>query len=221
MVLPKPAIGKRCGMARTKNQAARREQLVTATIDIIAERGLEAVRLASVAKAAGVSNRLVAYYYADLESLVEEAHQAAANRYYWSRLRALDGSADPAARLHQLIRSGLPRKQDRKLSQVLNELSVSASRSTVHARLVSEMFEHEVSLYLSVLRDGEELGVFELAHDELTIARNLVSLEDAYGFHLLARSSPVTLSAALDLLLTYARAATGAALPGSAEDSVL
>ena len=61
-------------MARKKDQAARRQQLVSATIELIAERGIEALTLAAIADRVGVSHRLVAYYYPDLESLVHEAH---------------------------------------------------------------------------------------------------------------------------------------------------
>ena len=199
-------------MARKKDQAARRQQLVSATIELIAERGIEALTLGAIADRVGVSHRLVAYYYPDLESLVHEAHEAAAQRYYWARLRALDEAAGPEQRLLQLIGSGLPRQQDRQLSQVLNELSVSASRSQVHARLVGELFEREVSLYLSVFQEGEAGGAFRLSQPALTVARNLVALEDAYGFHLLAKTSPVDAATALSALAGYARTATGATL---------
>jgi AcrR family transcriptional regulator len=199
-------------MARKKDQAARRQQLVSATIELIADRGIEALTLAAIADRAGVSHRLVAYYYADLESLVHEAHEAAVERYYWARLQALDEIADPEQRLLQLIRSGLPRQQDRRLSQVLNELSVNASRSQVHARLMSQLFDREVSLYLSVLREGEAGGAFRLSQPALTLARNLVALEDAYGFHLLAKTSSVDAATALGALVGYARTATGATL---------
>jgi AcrR family transcriptional regulator len=199
-------------MARKKDQAARRNQLVSATIELIAESGIERLTLAAIADRVGVSHRLVAYYYADLESLVHEAHEAAAGRYYWERLRALDETADPEQRLLQLIASGLPRQQDRRLSQVLNELSVNSARSEVHARLMGELNEREVSLYLSVLRDGEAAGVFRLSQPALTVARNLVALEDAYGFHLLARTSPVDAATAQDAITSYARTATTARL---------
>lgn len=197
-------------MARKKDQAARRQQLVSATIELIAEHGIEALTLAAIADRVGVSHRLVAYYYPDLDSLVHEAHETAARHYYWARLRALDETAGPEQRLLQLIGSGLPGQRDRQLSQVLNELSVSASRSHVHARLVSELFEREVSLYLRVLAEGEADGTFRLSQAPLTIARNLVALEDAYGFHLLAKTSPVDTAAALSALTGYARTATSA-----------
>src|SRR5690242_19250784 len=206
------ALEQNITMARKKDQAARRQQLVSATIELIAEHGIERLTLAAVADRVGVSHRLVAYYYTDLESLVHEAHEAAAQRYYWARLRGLDETADPELRLLQLIGSGLPRQQDRQLSQVLNELSVNSARSEVHARLMGELNEREVSLYLSVLRDSESAGVFRLTEPALTVARNLVALEDAYGFHLLARTSPVDAAAALTGITSYARTVTGASL---------
>ena len=199
-------------MARKKDQAARRQQLVSATIELIADRGIEALTLAAIADRVGVSHRLVAYYYSDLESLVQEAHEAAVERYYWARLQALGQVADPQQRLLQLIRSGLPGQQDRQLSQVLNELSANASRSRVHARLMSHLFDREVSLYLSVLQEGQSAGAFRLTGPALTLARNLVALEDAYGFHLLAEVSSIDASAALGALVGYARTATGATL---------
>ncbi len=147
-------------MARTKDQAARRQQLVHATIELIADRGIEALTLAAIADHVGVSHRLVAYYYADLDSLVQEAYEAAVERYYWERLRTLDQAAEPAPRLLQLMRSGLPGPHDRRLSQVLNEMSVSASRNGVHAALMARLFDREVSLYLAVLEDGQASGSF-------------------------------------------------------------
>jgi len=197
-------------MARKKDQAARRSQFVSAAIDLIAERGIAALSLAAIADRIGVSHRLVAYYYADLESLVHEAHGAAVERYYWARLRAIDSAAEPAQRLLQLISSGLPTRDDRRLSQMLNELSASSSRSEIHATLMSQLCDREVSLYLSVLTDGAASGAFRLSEPPLAIARNLVALEDAYGFHLLAKVSSIDARTAHSALVSYARTAVGA-----------
>ena len=199
-------------MARTKDQAARRQQLVHATIELIADHGIDALTLAAIADRIGVSHRLVAYYYADLESLVQQAYEAAVDRYYWERLRTLDSAAEPEQRLLQLMRSGLPGHEDRRLSQVLNEMSVSASRSGVHAALMAQLFDREVSLYLSVLDEGQASGTFRLSQPALTVARNLVALEDAYGFHLLAKTASVDARTVLDALAGYASTVTGADL---------
>jgi hypothetical protein len=55
---------------------------------------------------------------------------------------------------------------------------------------MSQLLDREVSLYLSVLREGEASGAFRLRHPALTPIRNLVALEDAYGFNLLAKVPP-------------------------------
>ncbi|MDH2414150.1 TetR family transcriptional regulator [Nocardioides sp. CER19] len=197
-------------MARKKDQAARREQLIQATLDTIAERGLVGASLRSIADAAGISPRLVAYYYPDLESLIEAAHQAATERYYWSRHQVLLEDAQPRQKLARLIRSGLPRGEDRLLSQALNEIAVNAGRSRMHATLMTLLFDREVSLYSSVLEAGRATGDFVLNEPVDVIARNFVALEDALGMHLLAQNSSVDLARAEQQLASLARATTGA-----------
>lgn len=196
-------------MARSKDQAGRREQLVSATIALVADEGLTAVTLAGIADRAGVSHRLVAYYYPDLETLIGEAHAAAVERYYWTRLRSLERPGPAAERLRRLIRSGLPGRADAALSQVLNELAADAGRNAVHAALMGELFEREVSLYTGVLQEGASSGEFTLAAGALDVARTIVALEDAYGFHLLARRPTLSRATVLRLLTDYANLVTG------------
>lgn len=202
------------GVARPKDQSARRQQLITATMRTIAERGLAGTTMKQVADAAGTSARLVAYYYADLESLVEAAHQVATERYFWARHRTISGEEAPPVKLARLIRSGLPDGEDLLLSQVLNEIAVSAGRSPMHATLMTLLFDREMSLYVSVLESGRASGDFTLAEPSDTLARNFVLLEDALGLHLLGHNSSLNRERAHQQLASYARTATGrAALP--------
>jgi AcrR family transcriptional regulator len=196
-------------MPRPKDQAARRASLIQATLHTIASRGLVGVTMKNIADEAGISPRLVAYYYPDLESLVEAAHQVATERYYWARQQALQDDAPPRVKLARLLQSGLPRGGDRLLSQVLDEISVNAGRSPMHATLMTLLFDREVSLYTAVLEVGRATGAFTLADDADAIARNFVALEDAFGLHLLAHNSSLTLERAEEQLASYALAATG------------
>ncbi|WP_203338762.1 TetR/AcrR family transcriptional regulator [Nocardioides limicola] len=196
-------------MARHKDQAARREHLIAATLTTIANHGLPSATMKNIAEEAGVSPRLVAYYYPDLEKLIEATHQAATDRYYWSRQRDIDGDLSPTTKLARLMHSGLPRGKDLLLSQVLDEISVSASRSPMHATLVTLLFDREVSLYASVLDVGRAVGEFDLTDAPEVIARNFVALEDALGLHLLAHNSSMTLPRAEEQLASYAQSATG------------
>lgn len=196
-------------MARRKDQAARREHLTAATLTVIAAHGLAGATMKNIAAEAGISPRLIAYYYPELDGLIEAAHQAATDRYYWSRQRAIEGDLSPAEKLGRLMYSGLPRGEDLLLSQVLDEISVNASRSPMHATLMTLLFDREVSLYTAVLEVGRATGVFTLTDSAEAIARNFVALEDAFGLHLLAHNSSLTLERAEQQLASYAHSALG------------
>lgn len=196
-------------MPRPKNQDARRAQLIQATLETIATHGLSGVSLKNIAETARISPRLVPYYYPDMEALVAAAHHTATDRYYWSRKSTLEDDATPPEKLARLMQTGLPRVGDELLSQVLNEMSVSAARNPVHATAMALLFDWEVSLYAAVLETGSAAGDFDLTGPTDVLSRNFVALEDALGLHVLARNSTMTLEQAEDQLASYARAATG------------
>jgi AcrR family transcriptional regulator len=207
-------------MARPKDQSARRAHLIDATLTVIAAHGLGGVTMKRIAEEAGISPRLVAYYYPDLDALVEAAHESATERYYWTRQRVVMGDLDPVEKLARLMHSGLPRGRDLLLSQILDEISVNASRSPMHATLMTLLFEREASLYTSVLEVGNATGAFELTDAAEVIARNFVALEDAFGLHLLANNSALSLERAEEQLASYARAATGVRVAPAAPSDV-
>ncbi|NUS50865.1 MAG: TetR family transcriptional regulator, partial [Nocardioidaceae bacterium] len=59
-------------MARPKEQAARRQELVAAAGRVIVQRGVRGLRVKDVAAQAGISAGLVSYYYPDLGDLRSE-----------------------------------------------------------------------------------------------------------------------------------------------------
>ncbi|MER5453032.1 TetR family transcriptional regulator [Streptomyces sp. NPDC002764] len=56
-------------MARPKNQAERRAQLIDATARTVVELGATATKLRDVARVAGVTPASVLYYYPDIQEL--------------------------------------------------------------------------------------------------------------------------------------------------------
>lgn len=68
-------------MARTKKEAGdRREEILTATLELISERGIGKLRGADVAERLGVSSALVFYHFESLAKLVISAFRFATNR---------------------------------------------------------------------------------------------------------------------------------------------
>ena len=65
-------------------------------------------------------------------------------------------------------------------------------------------------MYQVILESGHApAACSQLAHDARTISRNLVALEDAYGYRIIAGHPSIDHDAAAELILDYARVATG------------
>ena len=196
-------------MARPKDQAKRRDELVAAAGRAILARGLAGLRVRDVAEEAGMSAGSVSYYYPDLDDLLHELHQDAVDRFYWSRAKAVEAEADPVRRLVRLAAAGLPRDRDDQLIRVLGEMHVHAARSRTHAVLMTALWDREVSLYSSVLAHGRDTGVFRMRTPVPQVAANAVALEDAYGLHLAGRNTSLAASSVRALVLGYLGAETG------------
>ncbi|MYR45451.1 TetR/AcrR family transcriptional regulator [Streptomyces sp. SID5910] len=196
---------------RPRNQTARRQALVSAAGQAIAERGLEGLRIKDIADAAGVSQGSVLYYYPELDDLVLEVHRGAVESYLASRQRAYDEAPDgtAAGRLRALLHSGLPRMTDDPVHGLLYELHRRAGRSPGHAELMTSLFAREVGLYTTALEVGAATGGFTLAAPAHDLAHGLVALEDGYGLHIVSHNAALRPDRALDLLVAHARAVTG------------
>lgn len=194
-------------MARRKDQQARRGHFIAAARRRIVEQGLAPVRLRHIADEAGLSPGLVTYYFPELDQLFSEVYSDAVDRFYTQRREMIEETADPRARLVSMIRSGLPSGPDDEVCALLSEFGPQVARNPIVHALRKTLFERQVNLYESILLTGAALGVFELTGPALTIASNLVALEDAYGHHVIAQVA-VTRAQAELFLLDFASAAT-------------
>jgi AcrR family transcriptional regulator len=198
-------------MARPKNQAERRAQLVRAAKQAIAERGLNGLRVIDVAAHSELGAGSVAYYYPDLGDLVREVHKDAVSRFYWKRRGEGAANEVPQVRLVHVIRSGIPVSSEDIDFQILNELHTHAFRDDFHADLMAELYRLEVSLYASVLTEGVEAGAFAMTLPVDTAASNLVALEDAYGLHFMG-GTPLDADGIFRLIAANAEVLTGCRL---------
>lgn len=89
---------------RTRPRELRRRQLVEATIDCIAERGLAETRIADVAARAGMSVGLVNFHFDSKKTLLAETLGYLADEYRQAWIAARAGAGDdPSAQLEALI----------------------------------------------------------------------------------------------------------------------
>jgi len=195
-----------------RSKSARKADLLEAAQRAMAEHGAS-VRLNQVAQQAGLTSGAILYHYPDLQDLLVDANRAGMERFHDARVKAIEGVSDPAARLVLTITSGLPLDGDDEEVRLLCALGGEAARNTVYAVLLTSLFDRQVAMYQAILETGASQGVFALAADALAIARNLVALEDAYGYRIMAGHPTLDHDATAELILSYARLATHHPLP--------
>jgi AcrR family transcriptional regulator len=202
-------------MPRSKSQA-RREALVGAAQRALLEHGADA-KLVHVAEAAGVTSGAVLYHYPDVQALLLEANRAGMERFYDQRVEALRLLEDPVEKLVVTVRTGLPVDPNDASVRLLCELGGAAGRQPIYAALLTSLYDRQVAMYEVILEQGSARGVFNLTHEARTIARNLVALEDAYGYRIIAGHPNIDSHTAAELILEYARVATSHPLPTAAQ----
>jgi AcrR family transcriptional regulator len=196
-------------MARPRNQSARRSQLTASAFDVIAERGVAALRIRDVAEAAGVSTGTVHYYFDDIDRLLHVVHTEACERFFSTRIAAISEIADARAKLSAMVAAGLPESEADPVVVALYEIDIYKRGDPVHALLGQALFDRQVALYLGIIELGRSQGHFKPGEPALDIAQNLVALEDAYGMHIISGNRSVPVARSAELILGYARTATG------------
>lgn len=99
-------IAKPGAAPRKQSRAARRQQLIEATIDTIAAQGYARTTLTDVARQAGISHGLVNFHFETKDRLLTETLQYLAEEYRQNWTAALAGAGTaPAEQLDALLRA--------------------------------------------------------------------------------------------------------------------
>ncbi|MFI6498173.1 TetR/AcrR family transcriptional regulator [Nonomuraea typhae] len=199
-------------MARPSRAHERRAHLIAAARRSVVERGLLGLRLRDVSEKAGMSSGSVLYYFPGLTELLREVHREAVERFCDERAAAIRQEGDPRRKLDAMIASGLPGEPRDELCVLLYELGAFARRDPACAAAYIGLYERQVGLYMAILEAGAASGAFTLTGEPLTIARNLVTLEDGYGLHITMAVPTLSPAVAERHLRAYASSATGVEL---------
>ena len=81
----------------------RREQMLQAALDVIAERGYAESRIADVAERAGTSPALVIYYFKTKDQLLTEAIRFSEDSWYEAGTRRMTELPTAAAKLEEIV----------------------------------------------------------------------------------------------------------------------
>jgi AcrR family transcriptional regulator len=135
----------------------RRQALVRAAFDCIADRGFEGLRLRQVAADAGIDHSTLHHYFATKKDLVAGVIEYT-TRQFWPALPA-DGG--PAERLQQhLAILGRMIRERPSLFVVLRELELRAAHDPAVRSVMERLDEGWRAALVDVLRPGAEAGIW-------------------------------------------------------------
>ena len=137
----------------------RREEILTATTELLDRVGLAAIRVADVADALGVSPALVFYHFGTKDALVADAFAHAVDRDLDRLDRATAKDADPLDRLRRVLRLYGPTGAATGWRLWIDAWALAQREPTLR-RVLRRMDERWCAVLREVVDDGVATGAF-------------------------------------------------------------
>ena len=172
-------------MPKIVDHGERRAEVLEATWRVIRSRGLEAATVREIAKEAGVSNGVLAHYFADKNEILVQAHRLAYDRVF-RRVELKVGSDVGIEALRTTLYAALPMDDDRRVEAIIDISYIGRAMNDPKLKAVrKESAATARSWWLSALHAADAAGQLapgidlELLADELLVFIDGVSLQAA------------------------------------------
>ena len=174
---------------REQAAADARQRILAAAAECIVRDGLAQVRMASIARTAGVSAGLLHYHFDTKELLFGEvlkySHAVSAEL----NQRAVVGAGEgPAERLSAFLDRCLPSDEQRAHEWLLwQELALLCIRDPHLAKVGADLYEDLYATVADIVSEGLAARVFDTALEPRALAEVAVALTDGLGERVLAQ----------------------------------
>ena len=178
---------------REQASAEARNKILAAAADVIVRDGLAQVRMASIAKAAGVSAGLLHYHFDTKEHLFGEVLRYSHGvSEQLSRSAMAEAGEGPAERLWSFLDRCLPSDEQRWEEWLLwQELDLLCIRDRRLARIGADLYEDLYATVARLISAGVAAGVFTITLEPRFLAETALALTDGLGTRVLARDLDV------------------------------
>ena len=143
---------------------ARRDQMLRAALDVIAERGFADTRIADIAERIGISPALVIYYFKTKDQLLTEAIRYYEDTWYADGKRRMDVLPTAARRLEEFVAMNLLPDSDPPDLQsdwkLWLDFWVQAARNSDVANVRQKSDERWREVIITLVVAGQEAGEF-------------------------------------------------------------
>ena len=172
-------------VAGSDEDATPKRSIAEAAWTLFGRHGFDAVRIADIAAASGVSAPSIHYYFANKSDLFDAALDYSVKLAFDRQIAWLDDISDPAQRLERLLKlqSPLGRTERGEWSiwlQTWTRMALDGSTLTNYPR----SYERWSRTVQTTIEDGQRTGCFQ-AGDPRAMADELTSLLDGLGIKVL------------------------------------
>ncbi|WP_078428115.1 TetR/AcrR family transcriptional regulator [Alkalihalobacterium alkalinitrilicum] len=144
-----------------KKAIERREQILKAAFQAVADKGFEAVTLQDIADYAGVSKGVTNYYFHNKEDVFSSLLKWVTNQIYKNECYAINKQTTSAKKLEAYICSVfISPEKNRKFYKVYLDFIAQASRNEHYQQINLQFYENCWGLARDIISHGQDEGVF-------------------------------------------------------------
>jgi AcrR family transcriptional regulator len=178
---------------RPSVEEERREQLIAAAARVIARSGYDAATVRDVAREAGVSTGVIAYYFEGKDDLFAHVLRAASRAFRARLAGARDGAETPRERLLALAEAATPADEEAIRAHALwIDFWARAARDAELAGLTVRLYDGWRSEIAETVREGQRAGDFRADADPEAFARGYAAAADGLATHVVLHRGVVS-----------------------------
>jgi AcrR family transcriptional regulator len=148
-------------MGRLNITAVRRQQIIDATLRVLARKGWNETSIDEISREADVSRGLVSYHFGDKSALLAGVLERCEQIFRRGGSAARDAATDPVERQRLSIRNGIIAVRDFPLTyEVVMQFVIGGRSDPELAEKVREFHRNSRDLVAQRIRDGQSIGVF-------------------------------------------------------------
>ncbi len=162
-------------MGRLNITAVRRQQIIDATLRVLARKGWNETSIDEISREADVSRGLVSYHFGDKSALLAGVLERCEQIFRRGGSAARDAATDPVERQRLSIRNGILSVRDYPLTyEVVMQFVIGGRSDPELAEKVREFHRTSRASVAQRIRDGQAQGVFRKDIDpEAAAARHV------------------------------------------------
>jgi AcrR family transcriptional regulator len=200
---------------RPKITDVRREQIVRAALEVIAERGFQDTRLADIAERAGTSAPAVLYHFNAKDEILDAVVSLVEDRFYEGVETTLEQRVGPVARLVRFLESAA-RDDDGEetvtMWKMWLEIWARALREPHSARTRQQLDRRWRAVLSETIAEGQRAGELPASVQPARVALMLASLMDGLAVQFALGDAEVTAERMTETLMFAAERALGCEL---------